>query len=364
MAPIRILQVINGMDRGGAETVVMNLYRHIDHQLIQFDFLVHTTRNCVYDDEIQALGGKIFRAPSYRLVNHFSYCKWLQRFFEAHPEYHIIHGHQYSTAAIYLSVAKKYGLVTIAHSHSTSNGFNISAIIKNMIQRPLYRIADYRIACSQAAGEWLYRGKADFQVLPNSIDTNLYRFSPGLRDKTRSELKIAPNAFVIGHVGRFCKVKNHTMLLNIFTEIHEIKPQSKLLLVGDGPLRKEIEQKAAQLGLMDAVLFTGIRSDVAAILQAMDIFVFPSLYEGLPVTLIEAQAVGLPCVIADHITQEVCLTKLIHRKSLKDSIESWARMVYTVASATKRQDMQTVIQEAGYDIQDSAKTLMSLYLNL
>lgn len=364
MEPIRILQVVNSMSRGGAETMIMNLYRQIDRKQIQFDFLVHTQDACDYDDEIKALGGKVFCAPRYKIFNHITYCRWLNRFFAAHPTYHIIHGHQYSTASIYLSIAKKHGLTTIAHSHSTSNGIGLSAMVKDWVQRPLYRIADYRFACSEAAGKWLYRNKADFRVLQNAIDTDLFRFSPRLRAKMRDELNIAPDALVIGHVGRFCEVKNHVMLLDIFAQLHAQCHTSKLLLVGDGPLREELEQKAARLGLTDEIIFMGIRTDVADLMQAMDVFVLPSLYEGLPVTVVEAQAAGLPCIIADTITQEVCLSDLVQREALSDDVKTWADTAIAAASTTARENMQEVIRGAGYDIRHSAATLTSFYQSL
>lgn len=364
MGMIRVLQVFHGMNRGGAETMIMNLYRHIDRSQIQFDFLVHTEQHCDYDDEITYMSGKIYHAPRYRIFNHLSYCKWLNEFFATHPEYHIIHGHQYNTASMYLAVAKQHGLTIIAHSHSTSNGFGLSAMVKNAMQRPLYNIADYRFACSQAAGEWLYCGKADFQVFPNAIDTELYKYSYHRRVVKRAELGIPSDVLVVGHVGRFCKVKNHTMLLNIFAMIHALHPQSKLLLVGDGPLRPAMEKKVRHLGLEEAVIFAGVCTDVYNMLQAMDVFVFPSLYEGLPVTVIEAQAAGLPCIIADNITQEVCLSDLVQQKALSDDVKAWADSALLAVSTTERRDMQAVIRRAGYDIRDSAETLTKFYQSI
>jgi glycosyltransferase involved in cell wall biosynthesis len=363
--PLRVLQVFARMDRGGAETMIMNLYRNMNRSEVQFDFVVHTNDHCSFDDEIKELGGKIFRIPAYQGRNHLSYKKSWEAFFKTHPEYKIIHGHLRSTASIYLKIAKKYGLVTIAHSHSTSSGTGLPALIKNTLQYPIRYIGDFLFACSQAAGIWLFGEKAckreNFYLLNNAIDSNKFIVNETLRRDKREEIQIQ-DKFVIGHVGRFNYPKNHEFLIDIFKAIHDKESNSVLMLVGDGELRKKIENKVAVLGLTNSVIFTGLRHDIPELLQAMDVILFPSLYEGLPVTIIEAQAAGLPCVISDQITTEVQISDLITSISLKEPPERWAETVLSYLGQSYRKNTYSEIAKAGYDIKQTSKWLQNFYL--
>ncbi len=361
---IHVLHVLGRLDRGGAETMVMNLYRAIDRSIIQFDFLVHTDKACDYDEEIRRLGGQIYRAPRYNIINHLAYCRWLDTFFKSHPEYHIVHGHQYNTASIYLQRAKKHGRVTIAHGHSTSGGKSAAALGKRLFQLRLPYVADYLLACSVQSGEWLYRGIRPFDVIPNAIHSKLYCFSEETRTKVRKLFGIKEEEIVIGHVGRFCAVKNHGMLIDIFHCLHKACPNSRLLLVGDGELRESVEKKASLLSLRDNVIFAGVRADVNEVLQAMDVFVYPSLYEGLPVTLIEAQASGLPCLISDNITTQVDITNQIYRMPVQKTPESWAEKALSLLPPAQRKDMSAQIKKAGFDIGDLASRMTQFYLDL
>ncbi|WAA12116.1 glycosyltransferase family 1 protein [Fervidibacillus halotolerans] len=362
--PIRILHVFAQMNRGGAETMIMNMYRHIDRSKIQFDFVVHTEEHCAYDKEIYELGGRIFRVPRYTGKNHLNYKKSWNQFFKMHPEYKIIHGHVRSTASIYLKIAKKYGVITIAHSHSTSSGSGLSAIVKNILQYPIRYIADYLFACSKDAGEWLYGKRAckknNFYILKNAIDTKQYVFNESIRNIKRKEFKIE-NKFVIGHVGRFNIPKNHSLLIDIFKKVHDKNQNTVLMLVGDGELRPIIEKKVNELGLSDYVIFTGVRSDIPELLQATDVFVFPSLYEGLPVTLVEAQAAGLPCIISDTITDEVKITNLVEKLPLNLSAKEWAEKVLKYMNVYERKNTFEEIKTGGYDVNETAKWLEDFY---
>ena len=176
MEQIRVLHVLQGLNCGGAETMVMNIYRHIDRTKIQFDFLIHTEEYGFYEKEIESLGGRVFRVPRYTIINHYTYCAQVKAFFLQHPEFQIIHGHQYNIASIYLSVAKKLGRITIAHAHGCSNGKGVQALIKNQIKRSVYKVADYRLACSQQAGDWLFKNTACYQELNNAIDLERFAF--------------------------------------------------------------------------------------------------------------------------------------------------------------------------------------------
>lgn len=327
---IRVLQVLGGLNRGGAETMVMNLYRNIDRNKIQFDFIKHTESKCAYDDEIKELGGRIYSIPKYKVYNHFQYKKAWEKFFEEHSEYRIIHGHVRSTAAIYLKIAKEYGLYTIAHSHSTSSGIGIRAIIKNILQFKIRYIADCFMGCSREANEWLYGKKiANSEkciILHNAIDVEKYTYNEDIRNKLRKELNIKEDEMVVGNIGRFSYMKNHKFLIDIFEKLCKTE-NCKLLLVGDGELKNDIQNIVKNKHLESKVIFTGVRSDVNEILQAMDIFVMPSIFEGLPVTLIEAQASGVPSLITNIITKEVDITPLIYRENLKNEPLIWANKI-------------------------------------
>ncbi|SJZ87871.1 glycosyltransferase family 1 protein [Garciella nitratireducens] len=363
--PIRVLHVFGRLDTGGAETMIMNVYRNIDRSKVQFDFIVHTKEKCDFDGEVKHLGGKIHRIQQYIGRNHFQYKKAWHNFFRQHPEYNIIHGHMRSTAAIYLKIAKQYGLTTIAHSHSTSSGSGFSAIAKNILQYPIRYISDYFFACSENAGKWLF-GKQilrsnKFFIVKNTIDSKSFVFNKLVRLKKRKEFNIE-DKFVIGHIGRFSYPKNHMFLLDIFKEIHKENENAILMLVGDGELRQQIERKIIDLNLLDNVIFTGVRSDVPELLQAMDVFVFPSLYEGLGIVTIEAQAAGVPCIVADTIPKEAYVTDLIKPICLKESAIIWAENILKYTNKFKRRNTYEEIKNSGYDILETTKWLQDFYM--
>ncbi len=363
--PIRVLLVLGRLNRGGAESMIMNLYRSVDREKVQFDFVIHTKEHCEFTDEVTELGGRIYSAPRYNVKNHLTYKKWWNTFFKTHPEYKVIHGHMYSIASIYLKIANKYGLKTISHSHTSSAKTGFSGVVKRIIQAPLKNIPDWLFACSDNAGRWLYGENAgkrkNYILLKNAIHSKKYIYTPETAEKIRKELGIE-NKFIVGHIGRMFPGKNHPYLLEVFKAYSQKNQNSVLLLVGDGPSRKEIEDKAQSLGIREKVIFTGVRSDVNEVLQAMDFFVFPSIYEGLPVTVIEAQAAGLPCLISDSVTDEVCITNLVTRYSLSNSPEMWAEKIDELSKLAKREDMSTEIANAGYDIKTTSKWLQNFYI--
>jgi glycosyltransferase involved in cell wall biosynthesis len=364
--PIRILQVFAQMNRGGAETMIMNLYRNIDRSKIQFDFIVHTDEKCAYDDEILKLGGRVFRVPVYCGKNHFSYIKVWKKIFEEHNEYKIIHGHVRSTASIYLKIAKKKGLTTIAHSHSTSSGNGFKAMYKDFLQYRIRFIADYFFACSRLAGQWLFGKespeKENFFILNNSIDIKKFIYNQEIRSSKRNEFNIE-DRFVIGHIGNFSFPKNHHFLIDIFKLIHKKNPRTVLMLVGDGSLRPLIEEKVHSLGLLNHVIFTGVRTDISELLQAMDIFVFPSIYEGLGIAVIEAQASGLPCIISDRLPDEAVITNLVKKLSISESVDRWSEEILKVAEGYVREDKFNDIFNAKYDANDNARWLEGFYIS-
>lgn len=358
--PIRVLQIVTYMGRGGLETMLMNYYRQIDRSKVQFDFLVHRDFEADYDKEILAMGGKIYHVS--RLIPWSkAYRNELKNFFRAHSEYTIVHVHQDCLSAVALQCAEECGIpVRIAHSHNKSQDKNIKYFIKlhYMKQIPVY--ATKLFACGNAAGNWMFQGQP-FRILNNAIDTKKYTYSEQVAVEVRKEFDIG-NCEVIGHIGRFNPQKNHTFLIDIFSEIKKIQPDAKLLLVGGGDGMAAIQQKVNELNLTDSVIFTGVRSDVSRLLQAMDVFAFPSLYEGLPVTMIEAQAAGLPCVISDHVPDECIVTQdLVTIQKLSDSPESWATHIVSRMNID-RKDTREEIKSHGFDIAENAKWLEEFYL--
>nr|WP_321262497.1 glycosyltransferase family 1 protein [uncultured Sphaerochaeta sp.] len=364
--PIRVLQILGGLFHGGAEAMIMSLYHHMDTSKVQFDFLVHTDQEGVYDKEIIDCGGKIHHAPEYHGYNHFGYKAWWQFFLKEHPEYHILHFHIRGTAAIAIPIAKRMGRITIAHSHSTDNGKSIKAALKNVFQHSLKNQADYLFACSEPAAIWLFGKKVlradNFFLWKNAIETNKFSFNEDIRQKMRTSFEY-DDVFVIGHVGRFITAKNHMFLLDVFSEIYKQNSKARLLLIGDGELRFPIEQKIQSIHLDDVVTLAGARSDVQDCLQAMDVFLFPSLFEGLGIVAIEAQANGLPCIVSDSIPQEVKMSELLTFVSLKKPTEYWAQQVLSHYKEIRRAGDVEQIKKAGYDIIESAQALQAFYLH-
>ena len=357
--PIRILHIVTYMGRGGLETMLMNYYRSIDRTKVQFDFLIHRDFRADYDDEIEALGGRIYRLPSLNPCSR-SYLGALDRFFVEHPEYRIVHSHLDCMSAIPLKAAKKHGVpVRIAHAHSSRQDRDLKYPLKLLFKRSIPGQATQLFACGDEAGKWMF-GTDDFRVLNNAIDAGRYRFDPKVRQEVRSELGIPADALVAGHVGRFMAPKNHGFLLRIFAELPD---HARLLLVGDGELRAENEHLAEELGIRDRVIFAGLRRDVERMLQAMDVFVFPSLYEGLPLSVIEAQAAGLPCLISDKVPIEGKKTDLVTQIPLDASPAEWAGAVASAAE-TPRRDTLAQIREAGFDIRANAEWLQQFYISL
>lgn len=366
---IYVLQVLGCLDRGGAETMVMNLYHNIDISKVQFGFVVHTNKKGAYDDEVKRMGGKIYRAPKYRIINHFQYVNWWKCFYKIHKEYKIVHAHIRSSSAIFLAIAKKMGYITIAHSHSTSNGKGIYAIIKDILQLPIRYIADYLFSCSDDAGRWLYGSKVtkrtNYKMIPNCIDCKQFRYSEVQRKRIRKEQGIREDCFVVGHIGRFHEAKNHKYMIKIFVEILNKKPDTMFLLVGDGELRERIEKECVTLDIREQVIFTGLQFHPEQFYQAMDLFLFPSLWEGLPMSVVEAQASGLPCIISDRITKNVQITDLVQYKSLNENPKEWAEAVLKYEKRVRiGLDEHQQIKLKRFDSTFVAEELQKFYLKL
>ena len=364
--PIRILHVIGSMNRGGAEAMIMNLYRQIDRTRVQFDFVENTLQPAAFDDEIRELGGRIFNCPHYNGKNHLIYKRWWKHFFSEHRgEFSAVHGHLGSTAAIYLPIAKSHGVYTIAHSHNT-RGQGFGDWLYHMYALPTRHIADYFFACSKDAGSDRYGEKVasdstHFRVLNNAIDVRRFAFDPKVRSETRSALGVSETDVLIGHVGRFVEQKNHVFLTDIFAAICRKNPNAKLLLIGKEDPEKKIRAKVKASGLSDRVIIAGVQENVSPYYQAMDLFLMPSLYEGLGVVLVEAQCSGLPCLISDKIPLECSLTDdLIAVCYLSDGAEVWAERSLSHMNRDRR-DRSDEIAANGYDVRQTAEWLADFY---
>lgn len=355
---IRILQVVTHMNRGGLETMLMNYYRQIDRNKVQFDFLTHRDYDGDYGEDIKALGGKLYHLP---VLNPFSssYRKTLGAFFDAHPEYRIVHVHQDCLSAVILHVAKDHGVpVRIAHSHGANQIKDVKYPIKLIYRHFIAKYATKLMACGEDAGKWMFCG-APFDILSNAIPATHYSFDAEKQMRQRVKWGAQNNELLVGHVGSFTIPKNHPFLLDIFNEIQK-RTSAKLMIVGDGSQRAVIEENIKRLDLQEKVILTGLRTDVADLLQAMDVFVFPSLYEGLPVTLVEAQASGLPCLISDKVPIECKMTEVVQQIPLTTVPEIWAEKAIEAAKAPRKNTYEE-IKAAGYDIVENAKRLQKMY---
>lgn len=375
--PIRILQVITIMNRGGAESMIMNYYNAVDRNKVQFDFLVHREDKGAFEDDIIALGGNIYRMPAISPSNYADYKKKLDQFFKTHNNYKIVHSHLNALSSIVLGVAKKHNVpVRIAHSHiaiesdiyknifkkNTDIKATVKDTIQSLVKHKVAKKATHYFACGEKAGNWLFGKKnADkVVIINNAINSSMFLFDETKSKKIKEDLNVT-NKKVIGHVGRFNEQKNHFFLIKIFNEIVKKDANCVLLLAGIGNLMDAVKQEVERLGLNEHVRFLGIRSDINELLQGFDLFLFPSLYEGLPVTLIEAQASGLPIVASDTITTEVDLTGLITFLNINEPASNWADIVLKKLNHN-RQNTFEQIKNGKYDIYENAKNLQNFYL--
>lgn len=362
--PVRVLQIIGIVCGGGVEAVIMNYYRYIDRNKIQFDFVVDGYEKTLLDDEIKSLGGKVYHIEPYK-KNIFRYMSQIYHIVRDN-HYDIVHSNMNTLSVFSLFPAWLAGAhQRILHNHSTAvRSEGIRSVMK-MILRPFAPLfANRYAACSRLAGDWMYGKKmmasGKVTVINNAIDLNEYAFSQELRRKYRQELNIPADAFVVGHVGRFMYQKNHAFLIDVFHEVARQNPKAILMLVGDGELRPEIEQKVASYDLTDKVRFLGLRKDVKELYNCMDVFVLPSWYEGLPVVSVEAQANGLPSIFSDRVTKESSLTKSAIFLSLSSSAVNWATHILNVTDK-RNKDALTELRDTGFDIEERAKFLEKWY---
>jgi glycosyltransferase involved in cell wall biosynthesis len=362
---LRILHIVQGMNRGGIETMLMNLYRYINRDDVQFDFMISCIEKSDYEEEILSLGGKIFRMSPINILTPNRYLKDVNRFFKENQNYKIVHSHMNAVSALPLYIAKKNHIpIRISHSHINFGGKGLKGIMKNIIRYPLRRVATHYFACSRDAAIFLF-GKNYFEkqnsfILNNAISAEHYVYNPKMRLELRGKYNIEGKT-VFGHIGRFNYQKNHLFILDIFELIHNGNPNAILMLIGDGELRMQIEEKIVKLGLGDSVILTGVVPNVCDYLQAMDIFLFPSLFEGLGMGLVEAQSAGLKCFASDSTPIESEITDLVTFISLNEKAEIWAEKILNVGKEYNRENMLSQIQNAGYDVKTTSKWLEDFY---
>lgn len=362
--PIRVLHVLTTMNQGGAETMVMNYYRHIDTEKVQFDFLLHREEIGAYEGEILSRGGRIHRLPALTLRSAWRYPKWIYDFLSAHTEYQCIHIHSSGVAYFVARAAHQLKCkVIIQHSHACArNVIDWTTPIRYFCKIATRKHLTHFFSCGKEAAEWLFgqAGARKAIILPNAINTEKFRYTA----KQQQDLKRSlgwHGKYTIGNVARFYPQKNHFQMLAIFKATLSIKPNARLILVGKKEgYYPELRKRAQELGIENSIEFTGARSDINDLLKAFDIFLFPSLFEGLSVAMIEAQAAGLKIIASNNIAKEVAICPgLVEFLPLDCSAEQWAARL---VAPYNRTDTYETILKAGYDIKANAQWLQQFYL--
>ncbi|RGY78898.1 glycosyltransferase family 1 protein [Dorea sp. AM58-8] len=361
---LRVLQVIGKMDRAGAETMLMNIYRHVDRSKVQFDFMVFTDEEGDYDQEIKSLGGKIYHMPAFKGYNYFNLKKRFKLFFSKHS-YEIVHGHIGSLAPAYLKVAKEEGAYTVAHSHATNSTRLLERIIFEIFAHKVRYIGNYFFACSKQAGVDRFGKEVvssnRFQVINNAIDCEKYRYDKEKHEQLKKQFGFEERT-ILGHVGRFSPEKNHRFIIEVLKKMCDVDDKILLVLVGRGPEEEMVKQLVYQNNLEKYVKFLGVRDDVPDLMNMFDAFIFPSTYEGLGIVGIEAQAAGLPCFFSDAIPEEAIITPDVTCIPLSKSSDEWARIIEGKIQKYQRKDNYSYIMDANYDIKQVAKNIEEFYL--
>lgn len=361
----RILQFVGGLDCGGAQSMILELYKNIDRNSIQFDFVIDHPGMKQLAPEVEALGGRIFELPKPTILGFFKFTSAWDCFFTQHPEYKVIHSHVRTYAVFVLAIARMHGLTTIIHSHSISNGKCLKSWIGNVLQLPLRRMCDYLFACSYDAGKWLF-GKnvyerKNFYIIKNGIDLRRFSYQPKVRDVIREKYNLQ-DKFVLCTTGRFTSEKNPYGIISIIDALRKVKEDIVFLWIGDGPMFEEIVEEVRKKRLDDVICFLGARKDVNCVLQAADCFILPSLWEGLGIAAIEAQAVGLPCFCSDGCPEDVIVTDNCERIPIH-STELWIKKIVNCISNI-RVDKTVDLVKNGYDAGQNAMWIQNFYLSI
>lgn len=354
---IRILHFVPNLFSGGTETYIMNMYRHIDRDKFQFDFAVHTNQIGVFENEIEALGGRVFRFPIKDDINFFKYIKSLNKFFKEHKEIQIVHAGMPSIAFLYLFIAKKNGIkVRIAHSHTSFYTKNIKGILKHFTSMLMKYESNYNLACSNLAGKYMFKNKK-YKILYNAINLDKFKYNKRVRNEMRKKYNIE-DKIVLGNVGRISKEKNHIFMINILEKLLKINNKYYMVFVGTGELENQMKDIVKKRNLEDHVLFAGVTDKVEDYLQMFDIFILPSLYEGLSIASIEAQEAKLPCLVTDFIPKEAIQTNYIKKLKLKENL--WVKEIEKLRNF-KRNNLINSKLEKNYDINKEVKKLEEFY---
>lgn len=364
---VKVLYFVDRMLRGGIQTFALENMRHMDRDKVQIDYLLlDDGKHYELEDTLNSLGSSIYKLKGIWLntpIDYIRYKRALDAFFKDHFDYDIVHLHSSSKNWLVLYYAKRYGIpIRIAHAHNidfqTQSRYKL--FFANIFKPLLKKYATDFFACSEAAGKWLF-GNKEFMVIKNAVDTKRFQFNQEKREQIRRELGITKN-FVVGNVGRFSEQKNHSFLINVFDEIHKRKADAKLLLIGQGEKQVELEKQVRLLRLNDCVIFAGFHNNVEDYMSAMDVFVFPSHFEGLGLVLIEAQANGLPCYTSkDVVPLEAKVSEQLDYLPLDADAEYWAENI--VKSNKQRKNVIEQIKDAGYMITDTAAKLECFYIN-
>ncbi len=367
MEKLVVAHIVGKWVGGGVEAVIMNYYKNIDKEKIQFHFLCDNDSTDIPYEEIESLGGKVILIPPYQKVK--EYGKELLKVFKE-GNYKIVHSHINTLSIFPLRIAKKAGIkIRIAHSHSTTNKKEFKKNLLKQVFKPFSKTyaTDY-VCCSELAGRWLFGNKEydnkNVYLLNNAIDLDKFKYDKNIRKNKLKELGIKRNQIVIGHIGRFVEQKNHAFLIDIFSEINKINKDTVLLLAGQGPLQEKMEEKVKTLGLDKAVKFLGQRSDASSLYQAMDVFLLPSLYEGLPVVGVEAQAAGLLCLFSDDMTKETKVLKTTKFLSLENDSKKWAKTILSNYKKFERKDTSLEMTKKRFNIKNESSKLIEKYEQL
>ncbi|MCP3761403.1 glycosyltransferase family 1 protein [Domibacillus sp. A3M-37] len=369
--PLRILHVVGGMDKAGTETMLMNLYRNIDRGRVQFDFVSYYKEDAYYDKEIIELGGKVIKISPPQEIGIKKSIQELRWVIKKYGPYKAVHAHTLFNCGISVLAARLEGVkIRISHAHTTLDGSsNIIKKIYSILMRAIIRTySTDLLACSERAGKFLF-GKSitqnsKYAYFPNCIDYNKFINFNENTDIQKEKLKINKEHIVIGHIGRFVKAKNHEFILEVLVKLFNDNKEYTALFVGDGELRGQIEYKAKEYGIHDKIHFLGLRDDIDNMLNITDIFIFPSIYEGLGLVLLEAQASGVPCIVSNAIQPEADVgLGLMHKLDLKDSIENWCDYIKLIKKQKKidKKSISQAFTQSGYSIKSGVNKLMQIY---
>lgn len=358
---IKVLHVVGKMNTGGMETLLMNYYRKIDRNIIQFDFVAVSEGKGVYDDEIKSLGGKVLHTPRYRWYDNKEFKKWWDELLST-GQYSIVHQHNIGAATTIFPVAKKYGVKTVLHSHMEYTPKGIKECAKELFDMRAFKYTDKYLACSNEAGKSMF-GNRIFEVLCNAIDVRKFEYSEELRKQTRAAIDVEDNIKLIGCVGRLTRQKNHLFALDVFSEALKNDTNTRLLIIGQGELEETIKGKVHSLNLEKYVIMLKPDPNIQKYYSAMDCFLFPSLYEGLGMVAVEAQAAGLPVIMSDTVPAAACVCNTA-RLSLDADLKIWAKAINDSCICRDRKNCVDSVIASGYDINDNVKKLETIYKNI